>query len=143
MTDPAHPRPVPRPDPLSQGFWEAANAGKLVAQRCLSCGWLAYPPDVICPNCLSQERRFDWHPLSGKGLLRSWTVVRTAFLPGFAPYLPYVVAAVEMPEQKGLRITARMQAGSDPDPSYGAPVETLFEELGEGVRVPVFRLSRS
>lgn len=135
-----HPRPVPVPDELSQGFWDKVNSGKLVAQQCTECGWMAYPPDVICPNCLAGGRSFLWRELSGRGALRSWTVVRTAFLPGFADYVPYVVAAVEMEEQKGLRLTARLLDGPDADLAYGSPTETLFEEVADGVRVPVFRL---
>ena len=135
-----HPRPVPVPDELSQGFWDAANDQKLVVQQCTKCGWMSYPPDLICPNCLATDRDFTWTPLSGRGTLRSWTIVRTAFLPGFASHVPYVVAAVEMEEQKGLRLTARLLDGADATLSYGSPVETLFDEVAEGVRVPVFRL---
>ncbi len=135
-----HPRPVPAPDDLSRGFWDEVNAGNLVAQQCTECGWMAYPPDIICPSCLSTGRSFVWKRLSGRGTLRSWTVVRSAFLPGFASYVPYVVAAVEMEEQKGLRLTARLVDGPGAPLRYGSPVETLFEEIADGVNVPVFRL---
>jgi len=139
----AHRRPVPRPDARSQGFWDAAREERLVVQQCRSCGWMAYPPDVLCPNCLSKDRQFRWCPLEGHGVLRSWTVVRTALLPGFAPDVPYVVAVAEMPEQPGLRLTARLEDGPGPGLVYGAAVTTEYASLDDDMKVPVFRLAGS
>ncbi len=136
-----HPRPVPAPDARTAGFWEAAARHELAVQRCTNCGWLSYPPDVVCSNCLDLERSFRWEPVSGRGTLRSWTVVRTAFLPGFAPYVPYVVAAVELEEQAGLRIVARLIGGPDAPLAYGAAIQTQFDDAAPGVAIPVFTLA--
>jgi uncharacterized OB-fold protein len=136
-------RPVPLPDERSQGFWEAAARHVLAIQRCSNCGWLSYPPDVVCANCLLPERDFRWEPVSGRGTLRTWTVVRTAFLPGFSAYVPYVVAAAELVEQPGLRVTARLLDGPEARLRYGAAVDTTFEDMADGVSIPVFRLVAS
>jgi uncharacterized OB-fold protein len=138
-----HPRPIPVPDEQSSGFWQAAAGHRLVIQRCEHCGWFSYPPEVLCSNCLSPEREFRWEPVSGQGSLRAWTVIRTAFLPGFAPYVPYVVAAAELDEQPGLRFTARLTDGPDSSLVYGARVETVFESVTEDVAIPMLRLVRS
>lgn len=135
--------PLPGPDAVSAGFWEAANEGRLVMQQCTECGWMAYPPDVLCAGCLTQKRSFRWREVSGRGVLRSWTVVHTAFLPWFGPHVPYVVAAAELEEQRGLRLTARLAAHDGAALAYGAPTETVFEELAEGVAVPLIRLTES
>jgi uncharacterized OB-fold protein len=137
------PRPVPLPDERSQPFWDAARRHTLVIQRCENCGWLSYPPDVICANCLSPDRSFRWATMSGRGTLRSWTVVRTAFLPGFAPYTPYVVAVVELDEQPGLRVAARLVDGPEALLGYGATTETIFDEVAADVTIPMFRLVAS
>jgi uncharacterized OB-fold protein len=136
-----HPRPVPVADERSAGFWEAAAEHRLVVSRCRHCGWLSYPPDTVCGRCLHVPPGFDWEEVSGRGTLRSWTIVRTAFLPGFAPYVPYVVGAVELSEQAGLRLVARMADGPDAGLAYGAPVETGFEDMADGVAVPLFHLA--
>lgn len=133
--------PLPAPDALSAGFWQAANAGRLVVQECTECGWLAYPPDAVCPGCLTPKRSFRWRQVSGRGVLRSWTVVHTAFLPWFGPLVPYVVAAAELEEQGGLRLTARLADPPGTPLAYGAPVDTVFEELADGVAVPLIRLT--
>lgn len=133
-------RPVPVPDERSAGFWEAAGRHELAVQQCGKCGWFSYPPDVVCARCLSPERAFHWTRVSGRATLRTWTVVRTAFLPGFGPYVPYVVAAVELDEQAGLRLTARLITDAPGDLRAGARTETAFEDVAEGRAVPVFKL---
>jgi uncharacterized OB-fold protein len=140
MTDAVVPRPVPVADSQSGGFWAAAAEHRLAIQRCTNCDWLSYPPDILCARCYSPQRSFRWETVSGRARLRSWTVVRTAFLPGFAPYVPYVVAAAELQEQAGLRMAARLVDGPDAALSYGAAVETVFDDMVAGVAVPMFRL---
>jgi uncharacterized OB-fold protein len=66
--------------------------------------------------------------------------VHVAFLPAFAPLAPYVVGAVELREQEGLRLVARLEDSQEEKLSYGAPVETVFEEVSDGISVPLFRL---
>jgi uncharacterized OB-fold protein len=94
----------------------------------------------MCARCLSPKGPFVWHPVSGRGTLRSWTTIRTAFLPGFAPFVPYVVAAVELAEQDGLRLVARLAGEPNPVLVYGAAVETVFDDVADGLAIPMFRL---
>jgi uncharacterized OB-fold protein len=100
--------PIPVPDELSAPFWEAAARHVLVIQRCDECSWFAYPPTDFCGNCLAVAGGFTWEPVSGAGQVRTWTIMRQAFLPGFDAELPYVVGDVELAEQAGLRMVARL-----------------------------------
>jgi uncharacterized OB-fold protein len=70
-------------------------------------------------------------------------VIRSAFLPGFAADVPYVVAAVELEAQEGLQMVARLRDGPDAPLSAGAPVDTVFEDIAEGISIPMFRLVAS
>ncbi len=133
--------PVPVPDERSAGYWAAAAEGVLALQCCDHCGRLAVPPDIICVGCRSPEPSFHDEPVSGMGTVRSWTVMRTAFLPGFAPLVPYVLADVELDEQPDLRIIARVLAGADAM-AVGARVSTQFDEVAPGFAVPGVRRSR-
>jgi uncharacterized OB-fold protein len=132
------PKPVPVPDPTSEGFWAAACEHRLVVQRCRGCGWLAYPPSTVCRRCLDDPPDFEWAPISGSGNLKTWTVVRDSFLPAFADETPYVIAEVEMIEQAGLRIIARLVDVEVDDLALGIPVEVSFDDRAPGVSVPQF-----
>jgi len=55
-------------------FWQAAARHELVIPRCKSCGaWNWYPPER-CRACDGAE--LPWTPVSGRGTLFSWAVVR-------------------------------------------------------------------
>jgi uncharacterized OB-fold protein len=131
-------RPTPVPDATSEVFWSAAAERRLVVQSCESCGRLSYPPEAFCKGCLSQPPAFAWHELSGRGRVRTWTVVRDAFLPGFADEVPYIVADVEMIEQPGLRIVAQMRGVTPEQMVIDMPVTVSFEDRESNFSLPVF-----
>ncbi len=133
-------KPIPVPDPRSEGFWSAAARHVLALQRCESCGRIAHPPVVICPACLSGEARFTFVPISGRGRLRTWTVMRDAFLPAFRQEIPWVIGEAELDDARGVRLLARVAAPAETRLTLGTPVETVFEDVAPGVALPVFRL---
>ena len=133
-------KPLPVPDPRSAGFWSAAARHVLALQRCDSCGRIAHPPVVICPACLSDEARFTFVPISGRGRLRTWTVMRDAFLPAFRQEIPWVIGEAELDDARGVRLLARVAAPADTSFTLGTPIETVFEDVAPGVALPVFRL---
>ena len=131
-------KPVPVPDAESEGFWAAAASHVLAIQRCTNCGWYAYPPNIACSNCLSPTPSFRYEPVRGQGRVTSWTVVHQAFLPAFAADVPYVVAEVELEEQQGLRMVARLVGVRPGDLAIGTPVEVAFDDVATGIAVPHF-----
>jgi uncharacterized OB-fold protein len=131
-------KPVPVPDPGSEGFWAAAASHVLAIQRCTNCGWYAYPPNIVCSNCLSPEPSFRFEPVCGRGRVTTWTVVHHAFLPAFAADVPYVVAEVELEEQEGLRMVARLVDVRPGDLTIGMPVEVVFDDVAAGIAIPHF-----
>ncbi len=135
-------RPQPVPDEASAPFWSATAEHVLTVARCANCGQFAMPPDVVCPHCRSGDPRFEFTPVSGRGTVRSWTVVRQAFLPGFEEDLPFVLVDVELVEQKELRLIGRLLNGPDAFLRVGDTVVVGFEDLAPGVAIPAFELSR-
>jgi uncharacterized OB-fold protein len=136
-------KPVPLPDELSSGFWEAAARRELVVQQCGNCGWFAYPPGLACVNCHIDPPDFDWETVSGAGRLKTWTVMRDSFLPGFAGDVPYVVADVELAEQPGLRMVARLDGVEPEDLELGLALRVDYGDIGGGRLVPYFVLATS
>ncbi|MBL7501156.1 OB-fold domain-containing protein [Frankia sp. CNm7] len=134
-------RPLPVPDETSAPFWEAAARHVLTVARCSVCAAFTAPPDQVCPHCHSTEPAFVFTPVSGRGSVRSWTVVRQSFLPGFAADVPFVLVDVELVEQAELRLIGRLLDGPDVAVRVGDPVTAAFEDVAPGVAVPAFRLA--
>lgn len=134
-------KPLPVPDDTSAGFWAAAARGQLALPRCAVCRRYALPPRTVCPECGTTEPRFEVAPVDGGGVVRSWTVVRDAFLPGFADDVPYLLVDVELDAQPDLRMIGRLVDGADARLHVGDHVRVTFDELGDGFAVPAFALA--
>jgi uncharacterized OB-fold protein len=133
------------PDERSAPFWEATARHELTVARCSACSTLSLPPEPVCAHCGSTDPGFTFVPVSGRGVIRSWTVVRQSFLSGFDEDLPFVLVDVEIEEQADLRLIGRLVDGSDAPLHLDAAVEVAWEDLpadehGDAVAVPAFRL---
>lgn len=134
-------RPLPVPDTTSAPYWAAAAAHRLELARCRECSAFAHPPDSVCPNCGSTDPAFEFVTVSGRGTVRSWTIVRQSFLPGFDDLLPFVLVDVELAEQSELRLIGRLLDGPDAELRIGTPVVTAFEQLSSELSVPAFEIA--
>ena len=89
---------------LSTGeFFAGVRYGRLVVQRCATCGALAAPPKVVCPGC--EGVRWGRVTLGGDGEVASYTVIRVPPAQ-FAAQAPYVVTVARMAE--GVALLGRM-----------------------------------
>ena len=68
--------------------------------------------------------------------------MRQAFLPGFAPDVPYAVAEIEL-DDADVRVIGRLRGPAPGGLMIGAPVSVSFEDVADGVAVPVFELGTS
>jgi uncharacterized OB-fold protein len=68
--------------------------------------------------------------------------MRQAFLPGFAPDVPYAVAEIEL-DDADVRIIGRVRGPAPDDLTIGALVSVSFDDVGAGLAVPVFALAAS
>ena len=148
MTAPTR-RPVPVPDAQSEPFWRAAADHVLTIARCSACGTFAHPPDVVCPHCGTTAPNFVFTPVSGDGVVRSWTVMRQSFLPGFDDDLPFVLVDVELDlqlegqQQPALRLIGRLVEGVDAQLALGDRVALAWEDITPEVSVAAFTLVAS
>src|SRR5262245_26499547 len=94
-------RPVPVPDEQSAPFWKAAAVGELALARCARCSRCVHPPVPVCPACGTTEPAYTFEPVEGLGVVRSWTVLRQSFLPGFVDDLPIVLVDVALDVDAG------------------------------------------
>lgn len=116
-------------------FWRALQRHELHLQKCGGCGTLRYIPSEICPRC--QAETYDWAPVSGKGRVYTYTVIRRGPTPAYQAEAPYVIAHVELDE--GPRMISNL-VGCDPEGvKIGMPVEVVFEDVSEAWTLFKFR----
>ena len=88
--------PPPTPTAESLPFWEGAARGELLLQHCTDCERWVFYPRAICPHCWSSA--LEWRRASGKGVVKSFTVVHKPGHPAWAVAAPYTVAVIELEE---------------------------------------------
>ena len=128
---PKRPRPAITKD---TAFWfEGAKAGKVLIQRCASCGRLRHPPGPMCPEC----RSLDWDTVesSGRGTVHSYTVNHHPQVPAFD--YPLVVVLVELEE--GVRLISNLLDVDPADVEIGMPVEAELVAVDDDLTLPLFR----
>ena len=135
MTDtvsrPLRPRPALTED--NSFFFEGAKQGKLLVQRCSSCGVLRHPPRPACAQC----RSFEWDTVeaAGTGTIYSYVVVHHPQVPAFDYPLP--IAVVELAE--GTRLVADVIGVAADAVRIGMPVAVEFVAVDDELTLPMFR----
>lgn len=119
--------PPPTPTAETAPFWAAAREGVLLLQHCAACGRWVFYPRALCPHCWADA--LEWKAASGRGRIRSFTVVHKPGHPSWRVAAPYVVAVVELDE--GPRMLSAL-VGVDPaDVRVFLPVSVRFVSVGE------------
>jgi uncharacterized protein len=128
---PLRPRPAITHD---SAFWfDGTKQGKLLIQRCASCGRLRHPPGPACPSCTS----YDWDTVqaSGRGTIYSFVVNHYPQVPAFDYPLP--VGLIELEE--GTRLVADIVGVEAAEVAVGMPVQAEFVAVDDELTLPMFR----
>jgi uncharacterized protein len=126
------PRVVPPvTDDDNRFFWQGVSDGRLLVQRCASCGALRHPPGPMCPRCQTLE--WDTVEASGRGTVYSYVLSHHPTEPDAEPRL---VVLVDLEE--GVRLVANLVGVPWPEVTNGMAVEAFFAEV-DGVMLPQFR----
>jgi uncharacterized OB-fold protein len=123
--------PTPQINDENRAFWTSGAEGELRFARCQRCGYYLHPPSPRCPVCWSED--IVPEAVSGRGSVYTYTINRQPWSPDLE--VPFVLAVVELDEQPGLRLIARLATA---DPEIGQPVEVAFEARGEAF-IPLFQ----
>jgi uncharacterized protein len=124
----------PAVTPETAPFWDAAKEGRLLVERCSTCGAESFPPRGICRACRS--RATSPVEVTGPGVVYSFTVNHQRWLPDLE--VPYAVVLVEFPAHAGVRVVGRIRGCPPGDVAIGAGVEVGFEPGPGGFAIPSF-----
>ena len=79
-------------------------------------------PRCLCPVCWSDQ--LEWVDAKGTGSVHSFTVIRRASDPAFAPLVPYTVALIDLDE--GPRMMANIVGANALAVKIGDPGQVTF-----------------
>ena len=127
-------KPLPRPTPTEQPFYDACARGELILQHCQHCGHVLFYPRTHCDAC--QSEHLVWQRASGAGVIASYTVVRRSVSADFEA--PYVIALVDLVE--GPRMMSQIVDVDFDALAVGVSVNVDFASWSEEITLPVFRL---
>ncbi len=104
--------------PTPSRYWrEIPQRYRTEAAKCANCGFVCFPPRLVCPECGARE--FGAVKLAQAGSLITYTIIRVPPHP-FADQSPYAVGIAELDD--GVRLMAQV-------------VDCDFEALKVGLRV--------
>ena len=119
--------------PVIEGWFTAGPEPALVASRCTTCGSVFFPPtQAFCRNPVCQGEEFAPTELSRRGTVWSYTDAQyqppAPYVPTGTPYVPFALAAVELPE--GIVVLGQLADGYGVgDVHVGSEVELVVETL--------------
>ena len=134
MANKTPPRPLPKPTPETQDFWDGCKAGELHLQKCDDCAQVYFPPRPFCPACSS--RAVSVIVASGTGTLASYVINQR---PHPAWSEPYAIAIVELAE--GPRMASNItHCEQTPEALVlDMPLVVDFQAMNEDITLPLFR----
>lgn len=103
-------------------FTEGPEGGKLLANKCRTCGQVFFPKALFCLTCFGKD--MEGIELSRRGKLYSYTIARMASMHFEAPY---AIGYVNMPE--GVRVFAPLKMLNDQAFAIGMEMEVVIENL--------------
>ena len=128
-------KPLPTISGETKPYWDNCRRGRLLIQKCDSCGEYQFYPRGICANCWSND--IQWITSSGKGTVWTFTVTYQNGTPGFAEDVPYVLALVELEER--VRMFTNIVECDPRSVTIGMPVEVTFIQATNQISVPYFK----
>ena len=133
-------KPLPRPTPTEQPFYDACARGELILQHCQHCGHVLFYPRTHCDACQSEQ--LVWQRASGAGVIASYTVVRRGVSADFeAPYVIALVDLVEGPRMMSQIIDVDFDFNIDADVNVDIDVDVEGDvDLDVDVDMAVCRL---
>lgn len=116
-------------------YWrEIPQRYRFEASKCTKCGYIAFPPRLICPECSS--RTFEKYILKDSGKILTYTIIEVGPTE-FAEEVPYCVGIIELDD--GARITAQIVDSNFEKIKVGEKVRLEFRKIQEDGKAGVIK----
>ncbi len=123
----------PPGDRDSLPYWEGIRRHQLLVQKCSDCGARRWPASPICKKCFSFKA--TWEPMSGKGSLASWIVVRRAPNQAYEGAVPYAAILVRLAEDPALLVIGYVPKQFVSEMRRGLGMHAVFLDADGGTQL--------
>ncbi|QIX27838.1 benzoylsuccinyl-CoA thiolase [Nocardioides sp. JQ2195] len=119
--------------PAIDDWFSTGTEPALLGSSCAECGNIAFPPERdFCKNPACSGEAFETRELSRRGTVWSYTDAQyqppAPYISTSDPYVPFALAAVELPE--GLVVLGQLATGFGVDDvKVGSAVELVVETI--------------
>ena len=120
-------------DRSNDWFWDGVRQGRLLIQRCASCGTLRYPNAPMCGVCQSLE--WDTQEATGRGTVLTWIVAHHPTREDESR------AVVLVDLEEGVRMVSNIVDFDPAEVEQGLQLELTFRTYGDVV-LPQFTVVR-
>lgn len=136
MTETVKGTPIPEITDQTRPFWAAAREGRLVMQKCTSCGTVSFPPKPWCIECGSRDT--PWTDVGPGGSVYSYTISRSVAMnwPDWEDQLPVILCLVDV--DAGARMYAQIIDCPPERVKIGMRVSARFVALTDEITIPKF-----
>ena len=97
---------------------------RLETNTCTDCGYIAFPPRRVCPECGS--RSFEATTLKTEGTVKTFTIIHVA-AEEFALQTPFAVGIIETDD--GARLTAQIVDCKPEEVAIGQRVHLMLRRI--------------
>ena len=115
----------PEADQDSTPYWQSLLQHQAKLQKCGKCGRFRFPPSPSCYYCGTLGG--SWEPISGKGVIYTWSVIHHPVDKRLSGEVPFTVAMVDLEE--GPRIVGRLINADRAKLKAGIPVKARYEDM--------------
>ncbi|MFW6073983.1 MAG: Zn-ribbon domain-containing OB-fold protein [Chloroflexota bacterium] len=132
-------KPLPKPDPITQPYWDSVKDHAMKIQKCGDTGKFFFYPRGVSPYTGTKD--VSWEPVSGNGTIYAFTIIPEArrAWPGFGDDAPYVVAMVDLEEGNARLMTHIVNVEADPEHvKVGMPVKVVYDDVTDEITLPKF-----
>lgn len=123
-------KPIPLKTLDNKPYWDAADAHKLVIQKCNGCQHYNHPPGPACAKCGSMN--LTWEELGNEitGKIYSYIISYRPFLPGFSPEdMPLIIALATLDQIPSVKILANVIGCVPAEISIGKKVKMVWVDV--------------
>ena len=132
-------KPLPTVSAETKAYWDGCKARELRIPKCSQCKELFFPPQGVCPHCLSSD--VGYQKATGTGKIYSMSIVYQNRSPGFKDEVPYIIAYIELDE--GIQVFSNVVGAKDPMAvKVGDRVQVIFEDATPEVTLPKFTVAK-